>query len=174
MWKSPVLEADELPEEVRRWLRSSNGRVQMAPYVSEDLRTDLDFVLAPRDRATHPYFEVVRYQDVESIVAKHPIGSLGDFVYRVKFRNSRREDEWLSSSHLNFIPNDEVIPTVPVLSNTNADEVESKVDLEGNISRIILHSSKASPRGTTHRGGATRRLECFPAIFPPRLPDEIA
>ncbi|MEK7841314.1 MAG: hypothetical protein AAB197_01450, partial [Deltaproteobacteria bacterium] len=28
VWKSPVLEADELPEEVRRWLRSSNGRVQ--------------------------------------------------------------------------------------------------------------------------------------------------
>ena len=171
VWKSPVLEVDELPEGVRRWLRSSNGRVLLAPYVSEDLRTDLDFVLAPRDRATHPSFEVVRYQDVESIVAKHPIGSLGDFVYRVKFRNSRREDEWLSSSHLNFIPNDEVIPTVPVLSNTNADEVESK---EGNISRIILHSSKASRRGTTHGAGTTGRLECFPALFPPRLPDEIA
>ena len=111
VWSSPVIELPELPEQVRTWVEATNGVVAPWQVMAEDLITDLDFVLCPRLRGTHPRYEVVHYRDVAGVSAKCPIGPLGDFAYLVKFANGR-PDEWLSASHLDFVPKDEAIPTV--------------------------------------------------------------
>ena len=122
VWSSPVVELEELPAQVRSWVVSSNGVIAPCPVMAEHLRTDMDFVLCPRLRASHPRHEVIRYRDVAGVAAKVPLGALGDFAYLVTFANGR-PDEWLSASHLDFVPKDEVIPTVTSLDNTIGDAV---------------------------------------------------
>jgi hypothetical protein len=126
VWTSPIVEGDELPEVVRGWVESTNGVVQRCPWVPDELRTDFDFVLAPRLRGRHPFFELVRLGDVASIAAKYPIGAIGDYAYQVKFRSSARPDEWVPASHLDFVPNDSAIPTVAAMdSGCLGDEAET-------------------------------------------------